>query len=732
MASQKEIKEQILSTLKKQGGAGKNIKSLAKALGIKGQLAEDMLANQVEDMLESGDLEMGKNVDYAVPQSKKFIYGTVDHVNPHYAFVVPDEEDESDIFVRAEDLYYALHGDRVKVLPREKKKGKKSSKREGEVVEILKRGQDVYVGKVDMLDNYAFILPDSRRMYMDIFVHKSDLMGAKDNDKVLVRIEEWPEDDKNPVGKVEKILGQAGQNDAEMHSILAEFGLPIDFPEEVEQEAEKFGDSIDQEEFKNRLDIRDTLTFTIDPVDAKDFDDAISFKELKNGNYEIGVHIADVSHYVRPGSLIEEEAFKRATSVYLVDRTIPMLPEKLSNNLCSLRPNEDRLAFSTLFKITPKGAIVGEWYGRTVIHSDRRMAYEDAQEIIEGKEDDLFKPLSELNRLALKFRKQRFRKGSIGFETTEVRFELDEQGKPTGVVPKKRFDAHKLIEEYMLLANKKVAEHVFKMKKGRNKLTMIYRIHEQPDYEKLRTFAQFARRFGHNIKTEGKMAISQSINKMLEETEGTAEHNLLSSLAIRTMAKARYSTENAGHFGLAFAHYSHFTSPIRRYPDVIAHRLLEHYLNGGDSADAEEIESQAKHSSEQERLAVDAERASVKYKQVEYIQMQDPDRTWEGVVSGISDFGIFVEIVENLCEGMVRLSDLSDDYYEYDEENYRLIGKRSKRIISFGEKVEVRVKDTNLERRTIDLELLIDAPGTPTQKPQRRARRKKKKRKNKS
>ena len=551
-----------------------------------------------------------------------------------------------------------------------------------------------------------------RKIYDPIHIPLENVKNANDGDKVIVKIEQWPSRTRKAEGRIIEVLGKAGENNAEMHAILAQFGLPIHFPAAVEREAQAIPDAIPEEEIKKRRDMREVATFTIDPVDAKDFDDALSLQYLDNGNVEIGIHIADVSYYVRPDTELEKEAFRRATSVYLVDRTVPMLPEKLSNGLCSLRPNEDRLAFSAVFEMTQKGKVVDEWFGRTVIHSDRRFSYEEAQEVLETGAGDYPEALALLNNLAKILRKERFRKGAINFETVEVRFRLDENGKPLGIYQKERKDSNKLIEEFMLLANRRVAEYVYSLSKGKNKNTMVYRVHEAPDTEKLQTFATFAAKLGYKITTDDEKEIARSMNSMLEEVEGKPEQNLIESLAVRTMAKARYSTEDLGHFGLAFRRYSHFTSPIRRYPDVMAHRLLQHYLDGGASVSKEGYDEACKHSSERERMAAEAERASIKYKQVEYMGTMDPDREFDGIITGVTDFGIFVEITETASEGLIRMNDLGDDYYELDKENYRLIGQKTKKIYTFGDRVQVRVKDTNLARRSMDLYLAGDQSAT--------------------
>ncbi len=577
------------------------------------------------------------------------------------------------------------------------------------MLEVIDRGQPDVVGVIEIWPKYALVEPDNRKLYDPIHIQLEDLNGATDNDKVIVHIEQWPSRTRKAEGKVVTILGKAGENDAEMHAILAEFGLPIEFPKQVEKEAEAIPEKIPQKEIEKRRDMRQTATFTIDPADAKDFDDALSVQYLDNGNVEVGIHIADVSYYVQPDTELEKEAYRRATSVYLVDRTVPMLPEKLSNGLCSLRPNEDRLAFSAVFEMTTRGKLVGEWFGRTVIHSDRRFSYEQAQEVIETGAGDYPEILTMLNDMAKILRKERFKKGAINFETVEVKFRLDENGKPLGIYQKERKDSNKLIEEFMLLANRRVAEYVYGLSKGKNKNTMVYRVHEAPDAERLQSFATFVSKLGYKVVVDDEKEIAKSMNHMLEEVEGKPEQNLIESLAVRTMSKARYTTDDFGHFGLAFRRYSHFTSPIRRYPDVMAHRLLQHYIDGGKSPAEAPYEEACKHSSERERMAAEAERASIKYKQVEYMSTMDQDETFDGIITGVTDFGIFVEITATASEGLIRMADLSGDYYELDKENYRLIGQRSKKIYTFGDSVKVKVKDTNLARRSMDL-LLADSP----------------------
>jgi ribonuclease R len=542
-------------------------------------------------------------------------------------------------------------------------------------------------------------------MVHDIFIPLDGLNGAKQGEKAIAKITDWPEDAKNPIGIITRVLGKQGENNTEMNAILAEYGFPLQFPEEVEKEANEISDVISAEEIKKRRDFRNILTFTIDPFDAKDFDDAISFQRLENGNVEVGVHIADVSHYIIPDSALDKEAFNRATSVYLVDRVIPMLPEKLSNGLCSLRPKEDKLCSAAVFELDANANVINQWFGKTIIHSDRRFAYEEAQEIIEGNSKELYEEMKTLNELAYKLRERKFKEGAISFESTEVKFKLDEAGKPTGVYVKERKDAHKLIEDYMLLANRKVAEFIAKKGKGKQKYTFVYRAHDSPKEEALLNFANFAIRFGYKINTKNDKEIARSLNHLMEDVEGKKEQNVLTQLAIRSMAKAIYTTKKSSHYGLAFDYYTHFTSPIRRYPDVMVHRLLEHYLSGGKSVGEEEYEKKSLHSSQMEKKAADAERASIKYKQAEYLE-NNIGKEYTGLISGVTEWGMYVEIIENKCEGMIRLRDITDDFYVWDEKNYCIIGQRKKKKYQLGDEVKISVKKVDLAKRQIDFTLV--------------------------
>ncbi len=694
------VRAGILALLEEMIGKEYNPAQIAKKLGVKKKSLIVDLYNILDHLEDEGLIIQTEEGTYKSPRAGKLrnVTGTVDHVNPRFAYVVTGEEGVKDIYVKTRDLNTALHGDTVEVQLLGRSNGENP---EGKVTKIVKRARSRFVGRIEVSKSYAFVVPDFKKIYQDFFIYTENINGARTNDKVVFEVTRWGDGDKNPEAKVVEILGKTGENEAEIHSIMAEFDLPFRFPEQVLREAEKIDEKIPDAEIKKRRDFRSTLTFTIDPEDAKDFDDALSFQKLPNGRYEVGVHIADVTHYVLPGTALDADAFDRATSVYLVDRTVPMLPEKLSNGLCSLRPREDKLTFAAVFEMDAKGRVHNEWFGRTIIHSDHRFTYEDAQQVIEEGAGKFAEELKILNDLAIRLRKERFSKGAVNFETSEVKFKLDEKGKPLAVVPKVRKDAHKLIEEFMLLANKAVATYVFRMKKGPDKNTFVYRTHDLPDPEKVENFATFARQFGHKLQVEEK-ALSRSLNALMDQIEGKPEQNVLQQLAVRAMAKAKYTTEAKGHFGLAFEHYTHFTSPIRRYPDMMVHRLLQHYLDGGKSVNKKEYEERCIHSSEREKRAADAERASIKYKQVEFMAMAE-DKVYQGIITGVTDFGVFVEMIETKCEGMVRLADLKDDFYEFDEKNFRIIGRRRKKIYRLGDEVEVRIKKTDVDRRLIDL-----------------------------
>jgi ribonuclease R len=691
-----QLRSNILSLIDDPNGKSLTLKQLIKKLNLKKKEDIKKAAQYIDDLVDDGRIKQLSNGGYTTARSSEERQGIVDHVSSRFAYVNVGEE--QDIYIKGSDLGGAVDGDTVKVMIFPTRHG---SHPEGKVTEIVKRNRSRFVGKIEVSKNFAFVVADARKIHTDFFVFPENIKGATNGDKVIVEVTNWASAERKPEAKVVEILGKAGENEAEIHSIMAEFDLPFRFPETIEKESEKIDEGITKEEISKRRDFRDVTTFTIDPFDAKDFDDALSFKKLSNGNYEIGVHIADVTHYVRMNSGLDKEAFDRATSVYLVDRTIPMLPERLSNGLCSLRPNEDKLTFAAVFEMTDKGKVEDQWFGRTIIHSDRRFTYEEAQEVLESGKGDYAEELIILNTLAKKLRKERFSKGAVNFETTEVKFKLDEKGRPLAVIPKIRKDAHKLIEEFMLLANKYVATFVYDYKKGKEKNTFVYRIHDFPDPDKVKDFAVFAKQFGHKMNVE-EQSISQSLNRLMEEIEGKPEQNVLEQLAIRTMAKAKYSTDVKGHFGLAFKHYTHFTSPIRRYPDMMVHRLLQHYLDDGKPVSKTEYEERCVHSSEREKRAADAERASIKYKQVEFMTYAEK-KPYEGLISGVTEWGIYVEIVETKCEGMIRMSDMTDDFYEFDEKRYRIVGRRSKKVFTLGDRIQVMVKKTDIDKRLIDL-----------------------------
>lgn len=700
----KEVLTQlIVEIFQKSGQQLLNPKQVSAKLKLDDADARDAIAEILRNEVRKGTLREPERGRFQLKELKTFVTGRVDLTTDGSAFIVTEDEFEADIYVAPRKLRNALHGDTVQVYVYAKQKG--GRKKEGEVVEIVERAKMDFTGIVKLSDRFAFFVPDDRKMQHDIFIPLTDLNGAKDNEKAIAHISEWPEGAKNPIGKIIHVLGKQGDNNAEMNAILADFGFPLAFPKDVEAAAEAIPETIPAAEIAKRRDFRKVLTFTIDPFDAKDFDDAISFQKLPNGNYEIGVHIADVSHYVHPDSPLDIEAYDRGTSVYLVDRVIPMLPERLSNGLCSLRPNEDKLCFSAVFELDDKANIHSEWFGRTVIHSDKRFAYEEAQEIIEGKQSDFSEEILKLNEIAYILRERKFKAGAISFESAEVKFKLDEQGKPMGVYVKERKDAHKLIEDFMLLANRKVAEFVAKKSQGKHKYTFVYRAHDSPKEEALLNFAQFASKFGYKINTQSDKTIAFSLNALLVDVEGKGEQNVLTQLAIRSMAKAIYTTKKSSHYGLAFEYYTHFTSPIRRYPDVMVHRLLAHYLADGSSANAEHYEKLCVHSSQMEKRAADAERASVKYKQAEYLQ-DNVGKEFEGIISGVTEWGMYVELVENKCEGMIRLRDINDDFYVLDEKNYCIIGQRKKRKYQLGDKVTIKVKKVDLSKRQIDFSLV--------------------------
>ena len=656
----------------------------------------------LDEMVEEDFLLLDEKGHYKLNNHGIILTGTFQRKSNGKNTFVPDEGGEP-IFIAERRSAHAMHGDKVKVSLTAKRKGRKV---EGEVIEIIQRAKETFVGTLRVEKNYAFLLTEDRTLANDIFVPRDMLKGGKDGDKAVVKVTKWPEDAKNPIGKVVDILGQAGDNTTEMHAILAEYGLPYVYPKNVEAAADQISDIITPEDYAEREDFRDITTFTIDPKDAKDFDDALSIRPIKPGLWEVGVHIADVTHYVKEGSCIDKEAEKRATSVYLVDRTIPMLPERLCNLLCSLRPNEEKLAYSAIFEMNDKAEVKHSRIVKTVIKSDRRFTYEEAQAVIETGEGEYKDEILKLNELAQILRKNRMASGAVDFDRVEVRFEIDEKGKPLSVYFKESKEANKLIEEFMLLANRTVAERIGKV--GRDAKTKVfpYRIHDLPDPDKLENLNWFVNRFGYKIRTSGsKSDVSKSLNKLLGEVRGTKEQNLIEMISLKAMQKAKYSTHNIGHYGLAFDYYTHFTSPIRRFPDMMVHRLLARYLAGGRSVQEAKYEDLCDHSSNMEQIAANAERASIKYKQVEFMG-ERMGQEFDGTISGVTEWGLYVEVNENKCEGMIPMRELDDDFYDFDEKAYCLTGRRYHKKYSLGDPVRIKVVRANLERKQLDFALV--------------------------
>lgn len=715
MKKKKEMKNagtfvrEVFGIFRRQPQSGFNYKQVSGQLGIKDKASRELVRAIIEQLVQNGDLIASNRGKYRLNEASDsrmrdinaYLTGTVDMKQTGKAYVIPEDKGD-DVFIASSNTGHALHGDTVKVMLFPLRKGKK---REGQIVEILRRKKQQFVGVLDVTKNFAFLIPDSSTMPVDIFIPVSKLNGGKSRQKAIVVITEWPPQSENPFGEVIRVLGTPGDNDVEMNSILAEFEFPLSFSARAEKEAASFKEEIPDGEIASRRDFRNVTTLTIDPEDAKDFDDALSIQKLNTGRWEVGVHIADVGHYVNPGTAIDKEAYERGTSVYLVDRVIPMLPEHLSNKLCSLQPHKDRLCFSAVFEMDDEGKIHHEWFGKTVIHSNRRFTYEEVQRILDTGDGDFAEELLLLDKLAKQLRRERFEKGSFNFETQEVRFRLDAKGKPLEIYIREMKDSNKLIEDFMLLANRKVAEKVGKPKGKNTPKPFVYRVHDSPLPEKLENFSAFLSKLGYKISFSSRKSLAESFNRLFDQVKGKGEENMIETIAIRTMSKAYYSTENIGHYGLAFPHYTHFTSPIRRYPDLMVHRLLLDLLATGKAGNKPELEAQCDHTSEMERKAESAERMSVKYKQAEYMA-DKVGQEFDGLISGVSKWGIFVEIVGNKCEGMVRLKDMMDDFYYLDEENYQVIGTRRGTQYKLGDKVRIRVKRIDLPRKQMDFALI--------------------------